>query len=155
MCTGLEMYNKSLETAVAGESIGALVRGISKKDVKRGFVLTLPGIVKPYIAFYAKAYFLTHAEGGRKKPIVSHYMPQFFFRTSSITGAIILNEEGEKIFPGDTVEFRVKLVEKAPVVEGLHFVMREGTLTLGAGIILNVGTESSIMEADFSNDSEE
>jgi elongation factor Tu len=147
ICTGLEMYNKSLEIALAGDSVGALIRGISKKDVKRGFVLSEPGIIKPYIAFVAKAYFLSYEEGGRKKPIVSNYMPQFFFRTASITGAIILDETHDKIFPGDTVEFKVKLVEKAPLFDGLHFLMREGTLTLGAGVMLKVGTESTI--ADF------
>jgi elongation factor Tu len=151
ICTGLEMYNKSLETALAGDSVGALIRGISKKDVKRGFVLSEPGIIKPYIAFAAKAYFLSYEEGGRKKPIFSNYMPKFFFRTASITGAIILDESHDKIFPGDTVEFKVKLVEKAPLVDGLHFLMREGTLTLGAGVMLKVGTESNIAEFSLNN----
>lgn len=137
ICTGLEMYNRSLDVAAAGESVGALVRGISKKEVKRGFVLSVPGAVRPYSYFIAKAYFLTHLEGGRKKPVFTNYMPQFFFRTSSVTGSITFEDEGMAM-PGDTVEFVGKLVERSPISEGLRFVMREGTITLGAGIILRV-----------------
>jgi elongation factor Tu len=138
VCTGLEMYNRYLDVAVAGENIGALIRGISKKEVKRGFVVAQPGTVKATSKFLAKAYFLTAKEGGRSKPFYSNYMPQFFFRTANITGSVVLPEEISTAMPGETLTFEVKLLEKAAINEGLRFAMREGTITLGAGIILKV-----------------
>ena len=138
ICTGLEMYNKFLDVAVAGENIGALVRGLNKKDIKRGFVMIKPGIMKAHNSFLAKAYFLTSKEGGRKKPFFSKYMPQFFFRTANLTGSITLLDDITVVMPGDTVVFEVTLLEKAAINEGLRFAMREGTVTLGAGIILKV-----------------
>lgn len=136
LCTGLEMYNKSLDVAIAGENVGVLVRSVHKGDVRRGYVLAQPGTIKPVKTFRAKAYLLTAAEGGRKKPFFSKYMPQFFFRTANITGSVLLEESVSVAMPGDTITFEVELVEHAPVTVGLRFAMREGAVTLGAGIIL-------------------
>ncbi|XP_049850228.1 elongation factor Tu-like [Schistocerca gregaria] len=138
VCTGLEMYNKFLDVAIAGENVGALVRGLNKKDLKRGFVMCKPGTIKAYNAFTARAYFLTSKEGGRKKPFFSKYMPQFFFRTANLTGSVLLSDDNSIVMPGDTVTFEVVLLEKAAINEGLRFAMREGAVTLGAGIILKV-----------------
>jgi len=137
VCTGLEMYHKILDSAEVGENIGALVRNIRKDDVKRGFVLVKPGSVKAASKFKAKSYLLSKDEGGRHKPFKSKYKPQFFFRTSNITGEITLID-AEVAMPGETIEFQVTLVEKAAINPGLRFVMREGAKTLGAGIILEV-----------------
>lgn len=141
LCTGLEMYNRYLDVAIAGENVGVLVRAVSKKDVRRGNVLAQPGTIMPVKSFVAKAYFLTAQEGGRKKPFSSNYMPQFFFRTANITGSVVLEEAVPFVMPGDTVTFNVKLLEAAPLTIGLRFAMREGTITLGAGIILEVLAE--------------
>jgi len=137
VCTGLEMYHKLLDSAQVGENVGALVRNVRKDEVRRGFVLAKPGSLKASTRFEAKSYLLTKDEGGRHKPFKSSYKPQFFFRTANITGEIIL-KDAEVAMPGETILFEVKLVEKAPVNEGLRFVMREGTKTLGAGIILKI-----------------
>lgn len=141
VCTGLEMYKKVLEEAVAGENVGVLIRSIKKDDVKRGFVLAKPGTIKAVDSFKAKAYFLTEKEGGRSKPIFESFMPQFFFRTSNITGSLKFEEGVQVIMPGDTVTFSVKLLEKAALAPGVRFAMREGTITLGTGIILEVLSE--------------
>ena len=138
VCTGLEMYRKVLEEAVAGENVGVLVRGMKKDDVKRGYVLAKPSTINPVSTFQAKAYFLTHEEGGRAKPIFESFMPQFFFRTANMTGALKFEEDLQVIMPGDTVTFKVKLLEKAALGVGLRFAMREGTITLGTGIILKI-----------------
>lgn len=144
LCTGLEMYNKSLDLAVAGDNVGVLVRSVSKGEVKRGYVLAQPGLIKPTKVFKAKAYFLSSAEGGRKRPFFSNYMPQFFFRTANLTGSIILEDTTTYVSPGDTTIFRVELVEYAPLTTGLRFAMREGTITLGAGIILELESASQL-----------
>lgn len=138
MCAGIEMYNKSLDLAVSGENVGVLVRSINKKDIKRGFALVKVGFIVPSFKFMAKAYFLTAKEGGRKKPFFSNYMPQFFFRTANITGSLTLQADINVAMPGDTLTFEVKLLEPAAIKEGLRFAMREGTITLGAGIILKI-----------------
>lgn len=138
VCTGLEMYKKVLDSALAGENVGALLRGVKKDEVKRGHVLAQPGSMKASIRFTAKAYFLKAEEGGRQKSIASNYKPQFFFRTSNITGSIILDEGVFFISPGETTTFTVSLIEPAAINEGLRFAMREGKITLGAGIILKI-----------------
>jgi len=137
VCTGLEMYHKLLDSAQVGENVGALVRNIRKDDVRRGFVLAKPGSLKASTRFEAKSYLLTKEEGGRHKPFKSQYKPQFFFRTANVTGEITL-KDAEVAMPGETIFFEVKLVEKAAINDGLRFVMREGTKTLGAGIILKI-----------------
>lgn len=141
VCTGLEMYNKYLEIAMAGENVGALVRGVRKEEVKRGFAMIQPGTMFASKKFQAKAYFLTAKEGGRHKPFYTNYKPQFFFRTANVTGSLILPEDVFVAMPGDTITFDVELLENAALNEGLRFAMREGTVTLGAGIILKTFLE--------------
>jgi elongation factor Tu len=143
VCTGLEMYKRTLDEAVAGENVGVLIRSIKKTDIKRGFVLAKPGTAKAADCFRAKAYFLTDKEGGRSKPLFETFMPQFFFRTSNITGSFKFEDGVQVIMPGDTVTFKVKLLEKAALDVGVRFAMREGTITLGTGIILEVLTEDA------------
>lgn len=137
-CTGLEMYHKYLDLAQAGENVGALIRGVSSDVVKRGFVLAKPGSLVPVSVFEAKAYILTKKEGGRSKPFISNYKPQFFFRTANVTGSVKLGEDKSIVMPGDTVNFKVELIEKAPISEGLRFTLREGSLTIGAGVITKI-----------------
>jgi len=141
-CMGLEMFRRSLDYAQFGDSVGVLLKGIKKKenkkeaeDVRRGYVLAQPGTVKPQDTFVAKIYVLSAKEGGRKSPFTSNYKPQFFFRTSNVTGTISLPEETPTAMPGDQLEINVKLFEKSPLTKGLKFVMREGNLTVGAGVI--------------------
>jgi elongation factor Tu len=138
MCTGIEMYQRFTALAEVGENVGLLLRGIDKKELRRGYLVAQPGTVKSYISFEAKAYFLTEQEGGRKKPLKTNFKPQFFFRTSNVTGTIKLDENTLVVTPGDTVTFQVELLEPSPLNEQLKFVMREGTITLGAGIILKL-----------------
>ena len=142
ICLGLEMFRKSLDFAQFGDSVGVLLKGIKKRenkkeaeDVKRGYILCQPGLIKPYSVFSAKVYILSHKEGGRKSSFVSNYKPQFFFRTTSVTGSITLPEENPVAMPGEHITFNVNLFEKSPISVGLRFVMREGNLTVGAGVI--------------------
>lgn len=135
MCMGLEMFRKTLDFAEVGDSIGVLLKNIKKDDTKRGNVLCAVGTIKPYNAFEAKVYILSAKEGGRKHPFYSNYKPQFFFRTSNVTGSITLPEEVSVVMPGDSLIFIVHLVTLCPLNLGLRFVMREGNLTIGAGVI--------------------
>lgn len=143
VCTGIEMYKRTLEEAVAGENVGVLIRSIKKNDIKRGYVLAKPGTSKAVDCFKAKAYFLTEKEGGRSKPLFETFMPQFFFRTSNITGSLKFEDDVQVVMPGDTVTFKVKLLEKAALDVGVRFAMREGTITLGTGIILEILPEDA------------
>ena len=142
LCLGLEMFRKSLDFAQFGDSVGVLLKGIKKRenkkeaeDVRRGYILCQPGLVKPFSKFMAKVYILSHKEGGRKSSFVSNYKPQFFFRTTSVTGGIILPDDHPVAMPGEHLTFKVELFEKSPLTTGLRFVMREGNLTVGAGVI--------------------
>jgi elongation factor Tu len=137
-CMGLEMFRKTMEIAGAGDNVGILVKAVRRDDVKRGFVLAALNYVKAYSCFQAKIYALTEKEGGRRKPFVSNYTPQFFFRTANMTGALILPEDISVVMPGDSLQVTVKLVDKVPLNIGLRFVMREGNMTIGAGIILEL-----------------
>jgi len=137
-CLGLEMFRKSLDYAVVGDNVGVLIRGIPKDQVSRGFVLATPNTIKPFSSFEAKVYLLTKKEGGRHTGFASNYKPQFFFRTMNITGSIILSEKNSFVMPGDSLNFKVLLVQKVPLSVGLRFVMREGNLTIGAGVITQV-----------------
>ena len=141
-CMALEMFRRSLDFAQCGDSVGVLLKGIKKKenkkeaeDVRRGYVLCKTSSVKPYNFFKAKVYVLSAKEGGRKSPFVSNYKPQFFFRTSNVTGSITLSAEAPAAMPGEDANILVELFEKSPLTEGLRFVMREGNLTVGAGVI--------------------
>jgi elongation factor Tu len=137
-CMGLEMFRKTLDFAEVGDQVGVLVKSVKKDEVKRGYVLAAVGAIKAYSSFEAKIYVLTKKEGGRHKPFVSNYKPQFFFRTANVTGTIILPEEIKVVTPGDSLVVSVELVEKLALNKGLKFVMREGNLTIGAGIITNL-----------------
>jgi len=138
ICLGLETFRKSLETAEVGDNVGILVKAVKKNDVQRGFVLAAVNSIKAYDNFKAKIYALTKKEGGRHKPFVSNYTPQFFFRTANVTGSIILPDEVSVVMPGDSLVVNIKLVNKIPLNLGLRFIMREGNITIGAGIILEL-----------------
>jgi elongation factor Tu len=135
-CMGLEMFRKTLDIAEAGENVGILVKAVKRDEVKRGFVLSSLNTIKSYNMFKGKIYVLTKKEGGRHKAFITNYTPQFFLRTANVTGSIILPEEISVVMPGDSLIVTVKLVDKIAAQIGDRFVMREGNLTIGAGIIL-------------------
>jgi elongation factor Tu len=138
ICMGLEMFRKALDFAEVGDNVGVLVKSVKREDARRGFVLATPNLIKTHMSFNAKIYVLTKKEGGRHKSFVTNYKPQFFFRTANITGTIILPEDVSVVMPGDSLIVEVNLVEKAPINIGLRFVMREGNLTIGAGVITEI-----------------
>lgn len=140
-CLGLEMFRRSLDYAEVGENVGVLIRGVKKDDISRGFVLAAPGTIKPYEIFRAKIYLLTKEEGGRRTGFGINYKPQFFFRTANVTGAIQSTIEVNDIsfiMPGDSADITVTLVNKIPLTNGLRFVMREGNITVGAGVVFKL-----------------
>ena len=132
---GIEMFHKFMSEAEVGDNVGLLLKNIKKDQVSRGNILSQVGNMKIFKEFEAKVYVLTKKEGGRHKPFVSNYKPQFFFRTSSVTGSVLLPESSPVVMPGDSVTFKVELADFCPLNEGLKFVIREGTLTIGAGVI--------------------
>ena len=133
--TGLEMFRKLLESAVAGDNVGALLRGIDRKDIERGQVLAKPGSIKPHTKFKAEVYVLTKEEGGRHTPFFSNYRPQFYFRTTDVTGVVNLPEGVEMCMPGDNVTMNIELITPIAIEEGLRFAIREGGHTVGAGVV--------------------
>lgn len=135
-CMGLEMFRKSLDLAEAGENVGVLVKAVKRDDVRRGFVLASINTIKAFDTFKGKIYVLTKKEGGRHKPFITNYTPQFFLRTANVTGSIILPDDVSAVMPGDSLVVTVKLVDKLPSKIGDRFVMREGNITIGAGVIL-------------------
>lgn len=136
--TGLEMFNKLLEEARAGENVGVLLRGIEKKDVERGMVLAAPGTCTPHKKFKGAIYVLTKEEGGRHKPFFSGYRPQFFFRTTDVTGTVTLPEGTEMVMPGDNIEITGELLSPVAMEEGMRFAIREGGRTIGAGTVSKI-----------------
>ncbi len=136
--TGLEMFQKELSEARAGENVGILLRGIDKNKIQRGMVLTAPNTCKPHTEFVGQVYILTKEEGGRHKPFFSGYRPQFYFRTTDITGSITLAEGVEMVMPGDNVEFTAALIAPIALEEGMRFAMREGGRTIGAGTVSKI-----------------
>jgi elongation factor Tu len=136
--TGLEMFRKLLDEVVAGDNVGALLRGIDKKDVERGQVLAKPGSVKPHTKFIGQVYILSKEEGGRHSPFFNGYRPQFYFRTTDVTGVIQLPEGVEMVMPGDRVEINVELITPIAMEEGLRFAIREGGRTVGAGVVTSI-----------------
>jgi elongation factor Tu len=132
------MFRKLLDTGQAGDNIGALLRGIDKDDVQRGQVLAKPGSITPHTKFEAEVYVLTQKEGGRHKPFFSNYRPQFYFRTTDITGEIILPEGTEMCMPGDNTQMTVELINPIAMDEGLRFAIREGGRTVGAGAVTKI-----------------
>ncbi|MFA5566015.1 MAG: elongation factor Tu [Acidimicrobiia bacterium] len=137
-CTGVEMFRKILDEGRAGDNIGALLRGTKREDVERGQVLAAPGSITPHTSFEAQVYVLTKEEGGRHKPFFSNYRPQFYFRTTDVTGHIELPEGTEMCMPGDNTEMRVELIAPIAMDEGLRFAIREGGRTVGAGRVTKI-----------------
>jgi elongation factor Tu len=137
-CTGVEMFKKLLDEGRAGDNIGALLRGTKKEDVERGQVLSKPGAITPHTAFGAQVYILTKEEGGRHTPFFSNYHPQFYFRTTDVTGTIALPEGTEMVMPGDNTEMQVTLGKPIAMDEGLRFAIREGGRTVGAGRVIKI-----------------
>ncbi|HEV2810954.1 MAG TPA: elongation factor Tu [Acidimicrobiales bacterium] len=137
-CTGVEMFRKLLDQGQAGDNIGALLRGTKKEDVERGQVLCKPGSITPHTQFEGQVYVLTKEEGGRHKPFFNNYRPQFYFRTTDITGQITLPEGTEMIMPGDNIAINVELINPIAMDEGLRFAIREGGRTVGAGRVTKI-----------------
>jgi elongation factor Tu len=133
--TGIEMFRKLLDKAVAGDNTGLLIRGLKREDVERGQVVVKPGSVTPHTEFKANAYILNKEEGGRHNPFYANYRPQFYFRTTDVTGVITLPEGTEMVMPGDTVSMTVELIQPIAMEEGLRFAIREGGRTVGAGTV--------------------
>ena len=133
--TGLEMFRKILDEAVAGDNIGALLRGVDRKEIERGQVLAKPGSIKPHRKFFAEVYVLTKEEGGRHTPFFNGYRPQFYFRTTDVTGVVQLPEGVEMVMPGDNIKIHIELITPIAIEEGLRFAIREGGRTVGAGVV--------------------
>jgi elongation factor Tu len=138
VCTGVEMFRKLLDEGMAGDNIGALLRGTKKEDVERGQVLAKPGSITPHADFEAQVYVLKKEEGGRHKPFFDNYRPQFYFRTTDVTGTIKLPEGTEMVMPGDNIEMNVQLGKPIAMDEGLRFAIREGGRTVGAGRVIKI-----------------
>jgi len=136
--TGVEMFRKLLDQGQAGDNIGALIRGIGREDVERGQVLCKPGSIKPHTDFSAEVYVLSKDEGGRHTPFFANYRPQFYFRTTDVTGEVQLPEGTEMVMPGDNVNLGVKLIAPIAMDQGLRFAIREGGRTVGAGVVANI-----------------
>jgi len=136
--TGVEMFRKLLDYAQAGDNIGTLLRGVDRKEVERGMVLAKPGSIKPHTKFNAEVYVLTKEEGGRHTPFFQGYRPQFYFRTTDVTGVITLPEGVEMVMPGDNVQMGIELITPIAIEEGLRFAIREGGRTVGAGVVTSI-----------------
>jgi len=136
--TGVEMFRKLLDSGEAGDNIGALLRGVKREDVERGQVLAAPGSITPHTKFQAEAYILTKEEGGRHTPFFTNYRPQFYFRTTDVTGMVQLPEGTEMVMPGDNVSMQVELIAPIAMDEGLRFAIREGGRTVGAGVVAKI-----------------
>jgi elongation factor Tu len=136
--TGIEMFNKQLDSGMAGDNAGLLLRGTKKEDIERGMVLCKPGTLKPHTEFEAEVYCLTKEEGGRHKPFVSGYKPQFFIRTTDVTGEVKLPEGVAMVQPGDTVQMNVSLISPVAIEEKMRFAIREGGKTVGAGVVTKI-----------------
>jgi len=138
VCTGVEMFHKLLDQAEAGDNIGALLRGVNRTDIERGQVLAKPGSITPHTKFTAQVYVLTQEEGGRHKPFFNNYRPQFYFRTTDVTGVISLPEGTEMCMPGDNIEMTIELITPIAMEQGLTFSIREGGRTVGAGNVASI-----------------
>jgi elongation factor Tu len=138
VCTGVEMFRKLLDQGQAGDNIGALLRGTKREEVERGQVLAKPGSITPHTKFRAEAYILTKEEGGRHTPFFTNYRPQFYFRTTDVTGIVQLPEGTEMVMPGDNVSMDVELIQPIAMDEGLRFAIREGGRTVGAGVVAKI-----------------
>jgi len=138
ICTGVEMFRKLLDQGEAGDNVGALLRGVDREGVERGQVLAKPGSINPHTKFKAEAYILTKEEGGRHTPFFTNYRPQFYFRTTDVTGVVHLPEGTEMVMPGDNISMEVELIAPIAMDEGLRFAIREGGRTVGAGVVASI-----------------
>jgi elongation factor Tu len=138
VCTGVEMFRKLLDQAMAGDNIGALLRGVQRTDIERGQVLAKPGSVNPHSTFVGQVYVLKKEEGGRHTPFFDGYRPQFYFRTTDVTGAIKLPNGMEMVMPGDHIDMNVELINPVAMDEGLRFAIREGGRTVGSGVVTSI-----------------
>ncbi len=138
VCTGVEMFRKLLDSGQAGDNIGALLRGTAREGVERGQVLAAPGSITPHTKFSCECYILTKDEGGRHTPFFSNYRPQFYFRTTDVTGSVVLPDGTEMVMPGDNISMEVNLIAPIAMDEGLRFAIREGGRTVGAGVVAKV-----------------
>jgi len=136
--TGVEMFRKLLDFAEAGDNIGALLRGIDRKEIERGQVLAKPGSIKPHTKYKSEVYVLTKEEGGRHTPFFNGYRPQFYFRTTDVTGVVTLPEGVEMVMPGDNIQMSIELITPIAIEEGLRFAIREGGRTVGSGVVTAV-----------------
>ena len=138
VCTGVEMFRKLLDSGEAGDNVGILLRGIERTDIERGQVLCKPGSITPHTKFEAQAYVLKKDEGGRHTPFFTKYRPQFYFRTTDVTGEVELPAGTEMVMPGDDAKFTVKLITPIAMAEKLNFAIREGGRTVGAGVVTKI-----------------
>jgi elongation factor Tu len=136
--TGIEAFKKSLDQGQSGDNAGVLLRGIERDDIERGQVLAKPGTITPHTEFDAEVYVLTKEEGGRHTPFFKGYKPQFYFRTTDVTGEVELPADKEMVMPGDTITFKVKLLAPIAMDQGLRFAIREGGRTVGAGVVTKI-----------------
>ena len=137
-CTGVEMFNKTLEEGMAGDNVGLLLRGVEKEELDRGQVIAAPGSITPHKKFDSQVYVLSKEEGGRHTPFFSGYRPQFYFRTTDVTGSVALAEGVEMVMPGDNAEFKVELITPIAMEENMRFAIREGGKTVGAGVVTKI-----------------
>jgi len=136
--TGVEMFRKLLDSGVAGDNVGVLLRGVEKTDVERGQVLAKPGSITPHTKFSCEVYVLSKEEGGRHTPFFNGYRPQFYFRTTDVTGSVVLPEGTEMVMPGDNIQMTVTLIAPIAMEDGLRFAIREGGRTVGAGVVTKI-----------------
>ena len=136
--TGVEMFRKLLEEAIAGDNVGILLRGVQREEIERGQVLAKPGSIKPHTHFDSEVYVLTKEEGGRHTPFFNGYRPQFYFRTTDVTGVITLPEGVEMVMPGDNIQMEIELITPIAIEQGLRFAIREGGRTVGSGVVANI-----------------
>jgi len=136
--TGVEMFRKLLDQGEAGDNIGALIRGVGRDEVERGQVLAKHGSITPHTEFSSEVYVLSKDEGGRHTPFFANYRPQFYFRTTDVTGEVVLPEGTEMVMPGDNVQLTVKLIAPIAMDQGLRFAIREGGRTVGAGVVASI-----------------
>jgi elongation factor Tu len=138
VCTGVEMFRKILDQGEAGDNIGCLLRGTKREEVERGQVVSAPGAITPHKKFTCEAYILTKEEGGRHTPFFANYRPQFYFRTTDVTGMVELPENTEMVMPGDNISMTVELITPIAMDQGLRFAIREGGRTVGAGVVASI-----------------
>ena len=136
--TGVEMFRKTLDYGEAGDNVGILLRGIQREDIERGQVIAKPGSITPHTKFKAEVYVLTKEEGGRHTPFFNNYRPQFYFRTTDVTGTIVLPEGTEMVMPGDNVTIEVELIHPVAIEQGTTFSIREGGRTVGSGMVTEI-----------------